>query len=118
MTGATAVASGWGHSVARRSDRVVWAWGRNLNGQLGDGTMTDRLIGEPAEGLSAADDLVLQVLAFEVLFYPALRGLADIDVGLALEVLGQDLTVHRRPRAAQWYGVGAAQGSSPPGGIL
>ncbi|OIN94314.1 MAG: hypothetical protein AUJ20_01115 [Comamonadaceae bacterium CG1_02_60_18] len=38
LTGITAVAAGMDHSVALKNDGTVWAWGRNLDGQLGDGT--------------------------------------------------------------------------------
>ncbi len=30
------------HSLALKSDGTLWAWGRNGNGQLGDGTMVDK----------------------------------------------------------------------------
>jgi alpha-tubulin suppressor-like RCC1 family protein len=33
-----ALASGGDHTVALRVDRTVWTWGRNANGQLGDGS--------------------------------------------------------------------------------
>jgi alpha-tubulin suppressor-like RCC1 family protein len=33
-----AVAAGWVHTVALKSDRTLWAWGSNLYAQLGDGT--------------------------------------------------------------------------------
>ncbi|AFU71569.1 RCC1-like protein [Bifidobacterium asteroides PRL2011] len=37
------VSAGWLHSLALGSDGNAWAWGRNTNGQLGDGTSgTDR----------------------------------------------------------------------------
>jgi len=39
----TALALGINHSCALRSDGTVWCWGRNLYGQLGDGTNTDRV---------------------------------------------------------------------------
>lgn len=40
----TAIAAGYGHSLALRSDRTVLAWGRNSEGQLGDGTFTNRSV--------------------------------------------------------------------------
>gem|GEM_PF-2254638 len=36
------VAAGYHHSLLLEDDGTVWAWGRNTNGQLGDGTFTDR----------------------------------------------------------------------------
>jgi alpha-tubulin suppressor-like RCC1 family protein len=36
------IAGGYGHTVALKSDGTVWAWGRNYEGQLGDGTTTQR----------------------------------------------------------------------------
>lgn len=42
--GAVAIAAGDSHSVALKSDGSVWAWGDNLNGQLGDGTTTNSLV--------------------------------------------------------------------------
>jgi alpha-tubulin suppressor-like RCC1 family protein len=38
-----AVAAGANHSLALRADGTVWAWGKNADGQLGDGTYTTRL---------------------------------------------------------------------------
>ncbi|MFE7869036.1 RCC1 domain-containing protein [Micromonospora humida] len=35
----TAIAAGYGHSLALRSDGTVLAWGRDSEGQLGDGTL-------------------------------------------------------------------------------
>jgi alpha-tubulin suppressor-like RCC1 family protein/PKD repeat protein len=38
----TAVAAGDAHSMALTADNTVWTWGVNDNGQLGDGTTTER----------------------------------------------------------------------------
>jgi len=43
LTGVKAVAAGYQHTVAVKNDGIVWAWGRNEDGQLGDNTTTDRL---------------------------------------------------------------------------
>ena len=37
----TAISAGAGHTVALRNDGTVWAWGRNRDSQLGDGTTTN-----------------------------------------------------------------------------
>ncbi len=36
------LASGGDHTVALRVDGTVWTWGRNANGQLGDGSWTNK----------------------------------------------------------------------------
>jgi PKD repeat protein len=38
LTDITAIAGGYGHSLALKSDGTVWAWGSNWSGQLGNGT--------------------------------------------------------------------------------
>lgn len=42
ITGATAVAAGWGSAYALNGDGTVSAWGYNTSGQLGDGTTFER----------------------------------------------------------------------------
>ena len=39
---APTVSTGWGHTMAVRNDGSLWAWGSNMVGQLGDGTITSR----------------------------------------------------------------------------
>ena len=46
------VATGYGHSVALTRDGMVWAWGDNEFGQLGNGTTTDSRIPVRVSGLS------------------------------------------------------------------
>jgi alpha-tubulin suppressor-like RCC1 family protein len=46
------VAAGFTHSLALLSDGTVWAWGCNFNGQLGDGTTTQRTSPVQVTGLS------------------------------------------------------------------
>jgi alpha-tubulin suppressor-like RCC1 family protein len=43
MDDIVAVAAGWAHSLALRSDGRVYAWGANGDGQLGDGTRDERI---------------------------------------------------------------------------
>jgi len=40
LTGVVAIAAGNHHTVALKEDGTVWAWGRNSDGQLGDGSTT------------------------------------------------------------------------------
>jgi len=37
LSGVTAIACGWYHTLALKSDGTVWAWGDNSQGELGDG---------------------------------------------------------------------------------
>ncbi len=41
------IAAGGHHTVAIQSNGTLWAWGRNLDGQLGDGTNVNRLTPVP-----------------------------------------------------------------------
>ena len=44
VTGIKTVATGYGHTVALKTDGTLLAWGRNRLGQLGDGTEVSRLM--------------------------------------------------------------------------
>jgi len=76
---------------------------RGRNGRFAKVVVDDSdLFGVPAQGVSAVAELVLQVLAFEILSHLAHRGLTDVDVSLALQMLGEYLGMltHRSPPSA------------------
>ncbi|HYO67635.1 MAG TPA: RCC1 repeat-containing protein, partial [Archangium sp.] len=50
--GVMVVAGGLFHSLAVRPDGMVWAWGRNADGQLGNGTLDNRVAPEQVQGMS------------------------------------------------------------------
>jgi alpha-tubulin suppressor-like RCC1 family protein len=52
LSGVRAIAGGYSHGLALREDGTVWAWGRNVNGELGNGTTTDSLTPVQVVGLS------------------------------------------------------------------
>lgn len=41
LTNVVAISAGFEHSLALKADGTAWAWGRNANGQVGDGSTTD-----------------------------------------------------------------------------
>ncbi len=47
-----ALAAGGSHALGLRDDGVVWAWGDNGSGQVGDGTITRRLSPVAVQGLT------------------------------------------------------------------
>jgi alpha-tubulin suppressor-like RCC1 family protein len=52
LSGVIAIAGGGCHSLLLKSDGTVWACGMNRNGQVGDGTTTDRNTPVQVRGLS------------------------------------------------------------------
>ena len=47
------IEGGHAHTISLKSDGMVWAWGSNLYGQLGDGSNTDRTTPVRVAGLSS-----------------------------------------------------------------
>jgi alpha-tubulin suppressor-like RCC1 family protein len=54
LTNVMAIAAGWQFSLALKNDGTVWAWGRNVNGELGDGTRTGHQFAMPVMDSSGA----------------------------------------------------------------
>jgi alpha-tubulin suppressor-like RCC1 family protein len=50
-SGVTAISAGGYHACALKTDASLVCWGSNLDGQLGDGTTTSRLVPTPVTGL-------------------------------------------------------------------
>jgi len=57
LTGVADVASGFVFSCARLSNQTVKCWGRNVEGEIGDGTGVDRLSPTSVSGVSTATSL-------------------------------------------------------------
>lgn len=74
VTDVTHVDAGWGHTVARRSDGTVLAWGWNAYGQLGDGGRMDNPSPAPVQETAGVD----------------LTGVAAVSAGFTHTVLRMD----------------------------
>jgi len=57
LDGVVKIAASDEHVVVLKSDGTVWAWGRNLNGQLGNGTNIDSDIPVQVSDLSGVVDI-------------------------------------------------------------
>lgn len=51
------VSAGGSHTCARLSDRTVWCWGSNNNGQLGDNTTTNSRVPVQVQDISTATEI-------------------------------------------------------------
>lgn len=51
LTNVVAIAAGNEHNLALDLTGTVWAWGSNTYGQLGNGTLTMRMVATPVQGL-------------------------------------------------------------------
>ena len=100
LTGVTAVAAGWNHSLALKGDGTVWSWGYNAGGQLGDGSTTNRSTPVPVSGLvnivaiAAGSDHSMALRNDGVVFawgynaYGQLGNGTSIDSGVPVQVAG------------------------------
>lgn len=55
LSSIVAIAGGYEHGVALKSDGSVWTWGRNFEGELGDGSLTKRTSPVRVTGLEAVN---------------------------------------------------------------
>ncbi|MFH1321674.1 MAG: T9SS type A sorting domain-containing protein [Bacteroidota bacterium] len=56
LTDVIAISAGFYHSLAVKSDGSLWGWGRNMNGQLGDGTSNNRLF--PVQSIGVTGTMI------------------------------------------------------------
>ena len=62
LTGVIAIATGFYHSLALKSDGTVWAWGANFYGQVGDGT-NNNIRSTPVQVVNLTDQIGVTVTA-------------------------------------------------------
>jgi len=55
--GVASISTGDDHSCATLADQTAWCWGKNTDGQLGDGTTSNRLSPRQVLGLTNAADI-------------------------------------------------------------
>lgn len=97
-SGIVSIATGGSHTLALRDDGTVWAWGRNYDGQLGDGTTEHRETPVPVVDLSevatiaAGDDHSLAVKADGTVWAWG----RNVDGELGTDILGEFNTFPQR----------------------
>ena len=105
LRGVTAIAANGEHSLALLSDGTVWGWGFNRNGELGDGTLTNRAVPVQVKNVSSV-----------VAISPGLAVKADGTVfqwGTNLGPSGNEIVVNKTPvQVSELSGVVAVSGGS------
>lgn len=101
LSNITAIAAGDNHSLAIDASGVVWAWGRNTNGQLGDGTTSQHLTPEAITNPSPAYGLAAGGAHSVIIFNTADAGDQTWSTGLnSSGQLGNGTTMQRTTAAA------------------
>ena len=57
LTDVIAVSAGGYHSMAKKADGTIWAWGKNENGQLGNGAAADSSVPVQIMGLTGIEQI-------------------------------------------------------------
>ena len=82
-----AIAAGWAHSIVLKQDGLIWAWGENRWGKLGDGTTTDRSTPVRVNGLT---DVIAIRAGVSGIAYPSEEAYALARrLGLTVKLAGE-----------------------------